>query len=1220
MKLNHSFLNTDRSIESSAFFVIKHFGKPLLSVLLLAALSGALMPTKAHALSVARVRNLKPMVQIKGKGAASFIMARDRNALRFGDTVRTLDKGKADLLFANGTQLALKENTQIEIVAPETPSNPLVIRVFGALSEVFVRPKGNTQIRTAAAIAAARGTQYLVSLPTEDSTVVTVTEGSVDFYNKEGTVLVQADQQSRARIGSAPTAPVATDVTGLVTWTADITGLPVEFEMPFVSNNAGELAAALKQRQAQVAAQPGSAAARRQLGEVLVDLDQPNEALVQFEQAGKLTTDAAETAAILAGTARAQQLRGDTPAAIGTYRQALQSTPNERNIQLRLALAQLSARDFEGARASLPAESAARGENAVTQTVGGLIALHQGRSAEAEAQLRAAIQNDPTYGPAHSLLALSLLTQNRVPDAEESARAAVGLQPNSAQTQGVLATVLLFTGDTKEAARAADRAVAINPESPFALLAQGRIALSRLNTDEARTSLQQAQALAPDLPVIPNELGAVYLRLDMLPKAEKAYQRAIELSPNYADAYNGLGLVLQRQGKPTEAEAQFRRALQIDANNGAARSNIATLYIEQGRLADAETELQIATTADPQRGIVYVRLSELSLLRNDLYNAQQFARRAVSLLPASAVAHYQLGRVYLEQQRSAQAEQEFRQAVYLDRHFAAARFALGYTQDIVQQGRDSARIAPTNNSSSLGTASNALDVQNLQTPGASERIKAAIADPTVVRVATRSYGDTQIEGAIGDKNRNDLSVSHLQEGSNRRSVFGVTGEYHRNDGRLTNDTVTNEQASLVFGKKARNNPSAIFGLAQYNRIKEGLNYDGSDAFLANGTQKVEKPLFLVGANFQKNDRSSTRALLQYISPTSESRGLGSNSTRDGDLKSFNGEVRHDIRLGEKHLLNIGLFGGSRKGNESAFRGGIPTVIQFSDNDATLYGAYLRDEIQVNSRLRATAELRVQHLKQDGRFRVVSPIVFSSANRFDNTEYLPTLLLEYQLNQRTGIRLRARRLAGTFEDFQLLAPTDPFYTLDNLPRPAINDGAGNSIELEGNHTFKNASFLRTGLVFQRLRNAQEPFIGGSGFTIPKVSVVGAKIGYEGNLSDKTTYFVNLNFNRVHDKSANEAVAESPSFVSEVGLQYLSPRGLFVQPTFLYQSGRYNSLAGGATERNYTGGLGLFNVRVGKRAGVRSTVYVEVLNAFDKQYDAFGINRIGRQYRVGAMRRF
>ena len=41
---------------------------------------------------------------------------------------------------------------------------------------------------TAAAIAAARGTQFLIKLPTDDTTVATVIEGDIDFYNAQGRV------------------------------------------------------------------------------------------------------------------------------------------------------------------------------------------------------------------------------------------------------------------------------------------------------------------------------------------------------------------------------------------------------------------------------------------------------------------------------------------------------------------------------------------------------------------------------------------------------------------------------------------------------------------------------------------------------------------------------------------------------------------------------------------------------------------------------------------------------------------------------------------------------------------------------------------------------------------------------------------------------------------------------------------------------------------------
>ncbi len=115
-----------------------------------------LLPTTGS-VPVARLKNVKPPVQVRASGTRTFFNAQERTAASFGDIIRTGAGGQADVLFSNGTQLALRENMQIEIAEPEAPRHSLVTRVARALSEVFVRPKRDAPVCLAGTIAAAQG-------------------------------------------------------------------------------------------------------------------------------------------------------------------------------------------------------------------------------------------------------------------------------------------------------------------------------------------------------------------------------------------------------------------------------------------------------------------------------------------------------------------------------------------------------------------------------------------------------------------------------------------------------------------------------------------------------------------------------------------------------------------------------------------------------------------------------------------------------------------------------------------------------------------------------------------------------------------------------------------------------------------------------------------------------------------------------------------------------
>lgn len=1108
--------------------------RPLFPLLLVAA--SLLYGDSLHALPIGRLKSLKPVVEIRADKAKKWSTTQERQSLAFGDTIRTGPSGKADLLFNNGTQVAMRSKCQLRLEAPASVNKPLVIRVFGALSEVFVRAKGNTEIRTAAGTAAVRGTEYLVSLPSEDSTVVTVIEGSVAFYNPQGSVVVAANQQSTARVGEAPTPPVAVDVSGLIEWSADITGLPIEFETP--------------------------------------------------------------------------------------------SAPGEAASGIDRALASLSARDPQAARQALEGIP----DSGLVSAVRGLIAIHEGNLTQATIDLQSAIAQDPKLYQAHALLALCYLNQNQLPQAEQSARRAVELQPDSAQAQGTLAMVLFFEKKPKEATVAAKRAVQLNPLSPFALLTQGRVLLSQQKTDAALSAFQQAAALAPDLPIFQTELGAAYLRLDQPKKAEASYRNALKGNPDSPDAHTGLGLALQQQGQEREAEAEHRTALQLDANSAAAHGNLATLYIEQGKFKEAQQELEQGVKDRPEKGLLYIRLSEISLYRQNLSAAQEFALKAVQLLPGSAPAHYQLGRVYLEQQRLFQAEQEFRQAVTLDRKLAAARYALGLVRE--KTGGGLLASAPSlMDPSSLGTPSSPQTIENMQTPGAEDRIQAAIQDPTVLRTATRSYGDTELAGLWGEDNTHDFALSHLSLCDDKRAVWGASIERQDTDGVRANADETFDSASVVYGTKEGDSPSAFFLLAEYEHMDEGVDDLFSSSLRTAGERQTDfLPRIILGYSDQNSHNRRTSYLLQGSRRTLDlwdTRTTRRSSSVDYD--SLNGEIRHEFAFGESEWVTLGLSIGTRVRTIDDLLPVTPIVSVQSNGDvhAKALQAYFRDEAQLNPRLSLTGELRVQKLNYSTATKttIVPPAKPPTTTEGDDTPLvgLPKLLLTYHPSGRSGLRLRARRLAGTIADFQLLNPPDDFlFSFDDLPHEiwTFPLSTSNSLDMEYYYTFSNASSLRIGLLHEKVKDA-DPF-----GQLPKATVQSLRAAYEGMLGRDTSYFLRTDFNRargdVRDAGGvplpGDNVETVPDFVWATGIQYLNPEGFFLQSVWIYQSERERSFA----DPTPLASVSLLNLRVGKRHGLRSSFYVELNNVFDEKYEIPNImdNELqpGREWRVGGSWRF
>lgn len=1158
-------------------------------------LGATTLPT--HAIPLARLRHVRAVTQVRLKNTMSFTVAKERNDLFIGSCVKTLQNGKADIQFSNGTHVVLGPHSQLELLSASSATKPLIIRIFGALSQAFIHPQGDTRVVTSAAVAAAPGTAFIIRLPREDQTELTVTEGEVIFSNSFGQSDVVANQGSTAEVGRAPTPPTAVDTSGATQWTADMTGLPVEFELPLAAGDSEDFASP----QAEGSTAPALIAA---------NYSKPQNSVTN----GKTFT------AFLARSMAARK-NGDAPTALASAQQAVNiaaNTEQRKQGQVMLALAHLSYNDIPAARAVL-----SHTQGAIPLSVLGLCSLRTGNTTEAKNNLAQALKIDPDCYQAHSLLCLTLLQDSQIADAIKQGQQAVASAPQSSMAHGSLAMALFFSPDPKEQSRAlgeSRQAIALNPESPFALLTEGRALLVRGRLDDARDSLQRARAFAPDLPLLDVELGQAYLRLDQLPRAEKAFHRAVLKRPNDATARAGLGLALARQGKTTEAREEYQQALETAPHNAQVLGSYAQLLIREGHLLDAEELLRGGLGSGPDSGLPYLLLSESLLFQQKLVESGEYAQRAVKLLPRSPLAHYQLGRVYLEQERFGQAEDQFRQATIFNPLFAEARYALGLVREQAERGLDPTQPLGNAAAISQGGANQSMSLQNLQTPGAAERFQALLSDPTVVRTASRSFGDAQFDSQMGDDGAQQYNLSVLKQSNDNLSVGGITAERNRTTGvRSDNADYTSNRFGLMFGRKASEGPVGFFVLGQYEQQQYGSN-SLQDFSEATGRNERKIPSAFFGLTLGERADQRTRILFGIDKPSYGYDDSVNNNSANIHYASAHAEIRHDRLFGEKHLVSVGAAFGQRTQDSDYFSTYTPPgrpPISFSggsSREVKQVQFYARDDWQATPRFRLTAELDIQHLSLDFAQRG------QSTKSDSDTLLSPLFLAEYQLDRQSTLRFRMRRTLLNVQDFGLLAPDDVFTRIFDPSLLGDLGGRGWGYDLEYNRSFGTGQFLRASLFRQSFADAFNS-LRNDNF----VRFQGAQLRYEGTLNSTTTFFAGTNYISapaqvilpLSDQSVNTRYPDVPRLTAEIGLQFLSKGGWFLQPSLAYIGSRTHQNVDAFSR---LGGLGIVNLRVGRRLGLRFAGFAEVLNAGDKKYPLYNNLQEGRQLRFGIINRF
>ena len=217
----------------------------------------------------------------------------------------------------------------------------------------------------------------------------------------------------------------------------------------------GRSADAVAEYQRALAAQPNHAKAHNNLALALVELGRPAEAVGHF-QASLAIEPKAE---IYSDLGFAFEQLGKPQEALASYRTALELDPQCASAHLNLAVTAVRAGDLTAAeahyRSALPGRPTAETHNGL-----GYVLRRQGRSEEAIAEFRKAVDIDPHFTPAYNNLADALEQAGKLDEAAESYRRALAEKP-SAAGYSALARVLRELGRPDEAAQQLSKAQAL---------------------------------------------------------------------------------------------------------------------------------------------------------------------------------------------------------------------------------------------------------------------------------------------------------------------------------------------------------------------------------------------------------------------------------------------------------------------------------------------------------------------------------------------------------------------------------------------------------------------------------------------------------------------------------------------------------------------------------------------------------------------------------------
>lgn len=284
----------------------------------------------------------------------------------------------------------------------------------------------------------------------------------------------------------------------------------------------------------------------------------------------------------------------------------------------------------------------------------------RGRHDEAEAILRAALENDPADAVALTALGRLMLKTGRAGEAAHAADRLVELQadqPEGHLVRGVLAEA---RGELTAAAQAYGVAAALGrPKggAPYleALVRQGVLLV---DTDERPKGVAALEAVldyyAAKPKLEPDEfvwVARACRAADTLPAIKKQYQkRMVEYARRMLDqalakdeafvaAHVEAGTLSLLKHDVPAARRSFERAVELDPNHpdarvGLARALVAQFYAGQGKFGDASRNLQVALAANPTHPGAHATLAQVAATDGELDKALEHAEAGLREHPA----------------------------------------------------------------------------------------------------------------------------------------------------------------------------------------------------------------------------------------------------------------------------------------------------------------------------------------------------------------------------------------------------------------------------------------------------------------------------------------------------------------------------------------------------------------------------------------------------------
>jgi Tfp pilus assembly protein PilF len=421
-----------------------------------------------------------------------------------------------------------------------------------------------------------------------------------------------------------------------------------------IADRAGDLKEAERHFAAAVKAEPNRASVRNNYGAILMRTGRANLAAAEFEKSLKLDPNQPNA---LINLAQIRFASDDLRASADLFKRAFAIKPDVE-IARALTVISLRLKDYPAASTYyLRYATATPADTAAARAELGAALFEAGLLKEAEAELTAAVNLNPTDTDSVVRLARVYLARKEIPAAGRTLEASVARGNDPAPVYALLADVYEQSGHVENAIPAMRLAIQRDPQSEKYRFEYAVLLTNSNAPGAAVIRLEEALQSFPSSSRLWFALGFANFKLDKNEEAERALRKAVELDPKFAPAFAYLGLIRARTGAYGEAIPLYESALRSDPKLAVVHHLIADAMLKQnGDVHVIETHLRQSVEMDPTFTPARLSLGKLFMRAQRWADAVAELEQIVKLDPNVPEAYYQLGLAYGRLKRTADAQ------------------------------------------------------------------------------------------------------------------------------------------------------------------------------------------------------------------------------------------------------------------------------------------------------------------------------------------------------------------------------------------------------------------------------------------------------------------------------------------------------------------------------------------------------------------------------------